>query len=165
LILLTADVQAKKIKLDYEPTGVIVRFEFDNMVIFTDTTSIFLENVFDSLHLARTRYLIKHRILNGDQDTITFSEFNYRTKWVRYVDTGDYSFAYHWLPDFWDVEEHVALLADKNRLKILYASGTRVHTLRTRKKRYGRGGVGISYKDITTKKKLFFKILKPARIL
>ena len=160
----------KKIKLAYEPSGVIVRFEFNNIIVFSDTTSILTEHTFDSLHLARTRYLIQHKVYKSKKDTIFFDkDIRYagiNGYVIHYVDSVDEIQSMHisvkWL--FWEIEEQIALLTDQDRTQILNKSGQPVRMIKTKKFRYGIKGVKGAYMDKETQQRLFVKVVRYARV-
>ncbi|MBW8051413.1 MAG: hypothetical protein FVQ77_13945 [Cytophagales bacterium] len=163
LILLTLQIQAQHIKLDYEPTGQIIKLNLDSLTIYTDTTSVFsimMEYYEDPNYTARTRNLIINKIKESGHDTIFFTGNN-----IPFNDTIDNK----WQPA-WYVYHIIILLIEKNKLKIFDKANRQVNTIKTkriRKKRKGifiRAEVSKAYINKDTNEKLFSRSLKVRRI-
>jgi len=165
-LLIVAQAQGSKIKLDYEPSGVIVRFEFDSVIVYTDTTSLLSVHLIDSFHTSRTRYIIKKKIREQGQDTITIDSWNNGNRGISYIDTIDF-FDYCRSNGllYWNFVGHIAFLIESNKVKILDASNHRqVSTIKTKKWKRTSSKTGSftayrSYIDKDTKQVLFEDII------
>lgn len=76
VLLLSFVTKAQTIKLDYEPKGQIIKFYFDSLTIYTDTTSLF--SIFaDEGNLKdydlRVKNFVLKQIKESKNDTVTFS--------------------------------------------------------------------------------------------
>ena len=74
LLVITFSATAQTIKLDYIPHGLIVKFDFKNLTLYTDTSSLFsIENnpqySLDKTYEQRIRNLINK---NSENDTAIF---------------------------------------------------------------------------------------------
>ena len=75
-LLFTITVSAQKIKLAYEPQGQVIKFYFDSLTIYTDTTSLFY--VYDKDgdskdYDLRVKEFVRKRVNEAKPDTVLFS--------------------------------------------------------------------------------------------
>ena len=75
-LLLTFTINAQTIKLAYEPRGQIVKFYFDSLTIYTDTTSLFAVYTNDGDlkdYNLRVKNFVLRQMKEANNDTVTFS--------------------------------------------------------------------------------------------
>jgi hypothetical protein len=76
LILLANTTSAKKIKLRFEPQGKIIQFNYDSLIIFTDTTSLFevyrKEGTLKDYD-SRVFSFVRGAVENSKSDTVVFN--------------------------------------------------------------------------------------------
>jgi len=133
---------------------VIVRFEFEELTVVTDTTAI-LSKISDSLYKMRIRYLINTKISNSSSDTITFNEWTPSGKAIKFIDTIGGSVT----EEFWTAFWHIIVLMERNKLQIFDNSDRQIKSIKRRSARRASSAtywVGKVYIDTDTKDKLFY---------
>src|ERR1041385_206950 len=125
-LLMALSASAKKIKLNYEPKGKIIRFYFDSLTIYTDSTSLLaLYNRDGTLkdYDLRVTSLVKKEFSNCLCDTITFSG--------NYIPFNDGT-ANKYQED-WYVEWAILHLTKQRKLKMYDKHGQLINTIVTKK--------------------------------
>jgi hypothetical protein len=112
LLLFSYAAWGQIIKLDFEPKRQVVRFYFDSLTIYTDTTSLFAvyehdAKGFDAYDL-RVKNLILQRFKESKTDTVTFSG-----DFIPFNDSIDNKYQNNWY-----VEWAILHLTKEKKLKI-----------------------------------------------
>ena len=149
----TSISNAQTIKLDFEPKGQIIKFHFDSLTIYTDTTSLFFvykENGTMKDYDLRVKNLVKKQFSNNNTDTAFFSG-----DFIPFNDSIDNK-----NQKDWSVEWAILNLTRANRLKIYDKHGQLVETIvpkkiGTKKKGY----VRRAFINKNTKEELFSELL------
>ncbi len=154
-------LNAQKIKLNYTPQGQIVKLHFDNLTIYTDTTSLFSvyrENSTLKDYNLRVTSMVKKQFQNPETDTAIFSgnfiPFNDGIDNPRQKD--------------WYVQWAVLHLTLANRVKIYDAHGQLVETVVTKKtgsKKKGlvsRAFMNKKTKEVLFSESLYIKLITPS---
>lgn len=72
LIIITISVSGKRIKINYEPRGLIIKFTFDSLIVYTDTASILSiirnDYQFQNFILKKTKERINDTIIINDKE-------------------------------------------------------------------------------------------------
>ena len=126
LTLWTPISNAQTIKLDFEPKGQIIKFYFNSLTIYTDTTSLFFvykENGTLKDYDLRVKNLVKQQFLNNNTDTAFFSG-----DFIPFNDSIDNKYQKDWY-----VEWAILHLTMANRLKIYDKHGQLVEKIVTKK--------------------------------
>ena len=140
------------VKLDYEPTGHIVKFHFNGLIIYTDTTSIFSIKEYDysfndSLYIQRIRNMICDSLIN---DTAVFTNH-----FIFFSDTVDPNI--NILDEnVWRVWCTISQLTAENKVVIFDSNGKRVDKVKIKvtKRRRGRWTIKTFFNK-ETKEELF----------
>lgn len=126
--MLTISLNAQTIKLDFEPKGQVVKFYFDSLTIYTDTTSLF--NVYSQYgskgleaYDLRVKNLVLRQFKESKNDTAFFSG-NY----IHFNDGIDNK--YH---EDWYVEWALLHLIKEKNVLIFDRHGQRVKIIKTEK--------------------------------
>ena len=149
-LLLTFSINAQSIKLNFEPKGQIVEFHFNNLTIYTDTTSLFA--IYDQKgtmkdYDLRVGNFVREQIIETNSDTVRFSGH-----FIPFNDGIDNK--------EWYVEWVILHLMKANRLKIFDKHGELVETILTKEKGTKKKGLVRRYFiNEKTKEKLFSEVL------
>lgn len=152
LLLLAFSVTAQKIKLTYEPKGKILKFYFEQLTIYTDTSALYYmakdrENSAYALHLL---HVVQKQFSINHTDTLSFSG-----DFILYSESTDVQYQ----REFY-IEHAIHQLTLMNRLKIYDRHGKVVRTIILKKKGTERKGlVERVYMDKKTRKELFRELL------
>lgn len=127
-LLLTISVNAQTIKLDFEPKGQVVKFYFDSLTIYTDTTSLF--NVYSKYETKgleaydqRVKNLVLRQFKDSKKDTVFFTGNN-----IPFND----GIANKYEED-WYVEWAILHLTIEKNILIFDKHGQRVKAIKTKK--------------------------------
>lgn len=153
-LLITISSFGQKIKLDYQPHGKIIKFDFNNLTVITDTTSLFsvtnYNHIIDTkIYIKKIRHLIKSSNAN---DTIKFND-----SFVPFKDS---------LPlkndvfenERWRVWYSLRILTLENKVLIIDQNGNKVKRIKIETNRRYKSLKCSKQKvfvDIDTKKELF----------
>jgi hypothetical protein len=146
-------VNAQTIKLTFEPKGKIVKFYFDSLTIYTDTTSLFqIYNEKGTLkdYDLRVKNLVIKQFTINNADTVFFS-----SHFIPFNDSIDNKYQKDWY-----VEWAILHLTRANRLKIYDRHGQLVENILTKKiGTKKKGYVRRAYINKETKEELFKELL------
>ena len=153
-LLITISSFGQKIKLDYQPHGQIMKFEFNNLTVITDTTSLFsvtnYNNIIDKkIYLKKIRYLIKSENAN---DTIKFTK-----TFVPFKDSLRMKYDV-FENERWRVWNSLRILTFENKVLIIDQNGNKVKRIKivtNRRFRSLKCSKQKVFVDIDTKKELF----------
>jgi hypothetical protein len=125
LLILTLTIKAQKTKLDFEPKGLIVLFNFEGLKIYTDTTELFkyIPKNRDTLTKARLRKIIFEENNNIKKDTISFFGHYFPLYDSNNEKKGNK----------WDIQWTIYSLTENNRLKIIDSSNKIIKTIKIKK--------------------------------
>ena len=148
--MLPYTTSAKKYKLNYQPHGMIVKFQFDSMIIYTDTTSLLsLYNEKEDYALRVINY-IRKSIRNTKNDTITFVG-----EYLPFEDGIDNKYSNDWY-----IEWALLQLIKKKKIQLINKYGAKVKVIKT--KRIGKKKTNYikrSYINKETNEELFKETL------
>jgi len=149
VVLLPYIVNAKKYKLNYQPHGIIVKFQFDSIIIYTDTTSLLsIYNEKDSYDLRVMKY-IRKSIKDINNDTITFIGKN-----ILFND------GINKYPNDWYIEWALLQLIKNKKVQLINRHGQKVRIISTKKiGRKKTNYIKRSYIDKETNEELFKETL------
>lgn len=160
-MLLTFSINAQTIKLDYEPRGQIVKFYFDSLTIYTDTTSLFAvyanEGDLKDYDLRVKNFVLRH-IKEASSDTVIFSG--------SFIPFNDSIVKKH--QEDWYVEWALLHLTKEKKIKIYDKHGQLVKTIVTKRNGKKKNNyVKRSYINKATNEELlretlFIRIIDPA---
>jgi hypothetical protein len=144
---------AQTIKLGFEPKGQIIKFHFDSLNIYTDTTSLFFvykENGTLKDYDLRVKNLVKKQFLNNNNDTVLFSG-----DFIPFNDSIDNKYQKDWY-----VEWAILHLTRANRLRIYDKHGQLVEAIVTKKiGTKKKGYVRRAFINKKTQEELFSELL------
>lgn len=125
-LLFSISVGAQKIKLAYEPQGQVIKFYFDSLTIYTDTTSLFY--VYDKDgdlkdYDLRVKQFVRKRVNEAKPDTVLFSG-----GFIPFSDNINNK-----LQKDWYVEWAILELTKEGKLKMYDKHGQLVTTIVTKK--------------------------------
>lgn len=152
-MLLNFLVSAQSTTLDFEPHGQIVKFHFDSLTIYSDTTSLFSvydkEGVLKDYDL-KVKNFVRKQVAQTSSDTIIFTG-----KFIPFND----GIAEVYLKE-WDVEWAILHLTKEKKLKIYDKHGKLVKIIITKKiGKKKKNYVERSYINKTTNEELFNEVL------
>ncbi len=139
---------SQTIKLDYEPKGGVIKFYFNNLICYTDTTSLFSKYKTDTTYVFEEflhREVEKLIRKNLENDTVVF------TKNFVSIDIfpGEH-------PDYWQVWDDLRILTRTNKVLIFDSYGNRVQKVQIKQKgRIKDCGGGRYFVSKETKEVLF----------
>jgi len=153
-ILITAlSTHAQKIKLNYEPQGKVVKFYFDGLTIYTDTTSLinaYVSNGNIKEYDLRVINFIRKEISTKKADTVVFS-----SEYIPLNDNVDNKYQKDWY-----VKWAILQLLKKKMLKIYDKHNQLVKIIMVKKVGKKRNNyVKRSYINKTTNEELFNEVL------
>lgn len=131
----------QSIKLNYEPSGQIIKLCFDSLTVYTDTTSLF--EIFrndtspEGAYDARVKELIREQFNEGNSDTAYFSG-----TWFEFEDSDPKTSGWYVLPD-------VVRLTERNKLKIIDKNSETISRIITKK--VGNKKKGYVFQDYLNK--------------
>ncbi len=125
-LFFTVATNAQKIELTYEPTGQIIKFYFDSLTIYTDTTALF--SVYDKDgdlkdYVLRVKNLVRKKLNEAKSDTAKFSG-----DFIPFNDSTEKKYHKNWY-----VEWAILELTKEMKLKMYDKYGYLVTTIVTKK--------------------------------
>ncbi len=142
LLCLIVAVNAQTIELNYQPKGFIVVFQFNNLTIYTDTSTVF--NVVSrdwskdtDEYDRRIRNLILKQIKNVRNDTISFSGHI-----IPFNDS-----IHNKILDDWYILSVIIQLIDENKLEIFDQTKRQVKSIYVKRKKIVRKNEKILWTD------------------
>lgn len=155
-MLLTLSTNAQTIKLGFESQRQVVKFNFDSLTIYTDTTSLFsiyeLEGTkgLEAYH-QRVKNLILRQFRDCKNDTVTFSG-----SFVPFNDSVDTKYK----QDSWYVDWAIVHLTERGKEKMFdkhnnHVKAIVVKKIGSRKK----GHIRKAYINKDTKEELFYQTI------
>ncbi len=158
LVLFTVQLQAKSIKLNYEPKGQIIVFKYDSLLFYTDRNSLnYILNKYQSdTYGNNIKSIVKERFILSGTDSITISG-----DFIVFNDSIKANY------QGWDITHTLILLTEMNRLKIINQEGSLVSKVKGNKKSYTQKNpkkigpnrsVWIVYIDKKTKRELLCEL-------
>lgn len=144
---------AQRLDLNFEPQGQIIKFHFDSLTLYTDTTSLF--HVYDEGsdlkdYDLRVKNLVKREVAVANSDTVTFSG--------NFIPFDD-GIANEYQKD-WYIKWAVLHLIKAQKVKLYDKHGQPVHTIRMKKVGKKRTNyVKRSYLNNSTNEELIFEVL------
>ena len=163
ILLLAFSTNAQTIKLDFEPQGKIIKFQFDSLTIYTDTTSLFyVYTHYGTIGLEaynlRVKNLIARQFKENKTDTAFFSG-----DFIPFNDSIDNKYQKDWY-----VEWAILHLTREKKLKIFDKHGHLVKTIVTKKigtKKKGyvrRAFINKDKKEELFSELLYMRIINPS---
>jgi len=153
IVFLFFTLNAQSIKLNYEPEGVVIKFNFDSLTIYTDTTSIFEvynENGKLKAYDARVINFVRKEVGKTQSDTVCFSG-----NFIPFNDTIQQKYQSDWY-----IEWLIIHLTKQNKLKMYDKQGVRVkHVKRKKIGTKQEGYIRRAYINKQTGVELFSEIL------
>jgi len=119
-------LSAQSIKLNYEPKDLIIKFKFDSLTIYTDTTSIFEvynENGKLKNYDARVINFVRKEVGKTQGDTVYFSG-----NFIPFNDKIQQKYQSDWYIDWIIIQ-----LTKQNKLKMYDKKGVRVKKVKRKK--------------------------------
>ena len=158
LLLFSFLANAKKYKLNYEPSGIIIKFQFDSMVIYTDTASLI--SLYDEKKAYDLRVInyIRKSIRNTKNDTVLFVGEN-----IPFKDSINNKYEKDWY-----IEWAILHLIKNKKIKLIDKYNQQVNVIKTkrigsRKKGYiKRSYINKATGDELFKETLFVVIVNPS---
>ena len=149
LLLLYALSFGQNIKLDYEPKGGVIKFFFNNLICYTDTSALFARHQSDTTlwETEKTLYreidsIIRKHLMNND--TVVFTE--------NFIDLSPDKRDSDW----WRVWDDIRILTITNKVLLFDSHGNRVQKVQIRQKgRIRKCGGGRYFISKETKEVLF----------
>ncbi len=126
ILFLYFNVSAQSIKLNYEPKGVIIMFNFDSLTIYTDTTVLFdlyRNNGNLKKYNSRVINFVQNEIHNSELDTIVFSG-----NFISFHDGVINKYQTDWYVDW-----AILKLTSENKLKMFDKHGVLVKKIKRKK--------------------------------
>lgn len=141
ILIFACSSNAQSIKLNYEPSGQIIKLCFDSLTVYTDTNSLF--EIFwndtspEGAYAARVRDLIRKQFNEGNSDTAYVSG-----TWFVFEDSDPKTSGWYVLPD-------VVRLTERNKLKIIDKNSETISRIITKK--VGNKKQGYVFQDYLNK--------------